>query len=211
MTDTRTPSPGSPNSRDTAAETLRLLGIGNVTPEKLERRRREYLLQQHADRCAECDAPFTEDDVVYRRGGFRRWRDSFTERVLPYCAACSDVAAHPERWLAVRPCEMCGRPVSNSRATADPHRFTRDWSSYGERDLVVHVVCSEACRRRLYRTPAERAVRPCEECGEPFTARADARFCSARCRQRAHRSICKDQPISGLAAERSSDDAALAV
>jgi predicted nucleic acid-binding Zn ribbon protein len=52
------------------------------------------------------------------------------------------------------------------------------------------AVCSPSCYRELrnQRRRVQHTERPCAECGEPFTpARSDARTCSDRCRQRAHR------------------------
>ncbi len=49
--------------------------------------------------------------------------------------------------------------------------------------------CSDVCRLRYY---AKRRVAPlvtptCDGCGEPMTGRADRRYCSPACRQRAYR------------------------
>lgn len=72
------------------------------------------------------------------------------------------------------PCAGCGHPViraSNAR--------------------MRYITCSRACtvkaskqRTGRLRTPV---TKPCAECGGLVTGRADQRYCSAACRQRAYR------------------------
>ena len=85
--------------------------------------------------------------------------------------------------LGSAPCASCGRMVHNTES-----RWQRRWT-----------FCSDACQRRhqstyqagiarVRRAEARGVSRPCEECGEHFEpTRADARFCSSACRQKAHR------------------------
>lgn len=69
-------------------------------------------------------------------------------------------------------CEHCGRPVQLKK-----HRR--------------HVFCSGACARAYYNAQRARvvhAIQACAQCGKGFEpTRADAKFCSSACRQRAHR------------------------
>lgn len=119
-------------------------------------------------------------------------------------------------WLPPAPCETCGRPVANDLKTANPWRFVpggisralaaerdallaeyeslseeerHEWEEPIPMGRAVHTFCGEKCRRTFFgrkrRTVAERA---CEVCRQTFTPkRADARYCSAPCRQRAYR------------------------
>ncbi len=91
------------------------------------------------------------------------------------CAACrldQGFAPHPT------PCESCARPVYN--------RQDARWR--------LHTYCSELCRAAMWsahqrdrRARARLKARTCT-CGKAFTAaRRDARYCSAGCKQRAHR------------------------
>lgn len=69
------------------------------------------------------------------------------------------------------------------------------------RRLAPRTFCSEGCRRRVVdcETKAKRQAargdltRHCEVCHEEFTPqRADARYCSPACRQRAYRERQKE-------------------
>lgn len=74
------------------------------------------------------------------------------------------------------PCAACGQPVIRN---ADP--------------LLKRVTCSMACDSSLSRSRNGRqgnqgSGRPCETCGERITTgRADSRYCSPKCRQKAYR------------------------
>jgi hypothetical protein len=58
-------------------------------------------------------------------------------------------------------------------------------------------VCG-ACYQRGRRAAKRHKQRFCQACGLGFVAtRADARYCSARCRQRAHRSAAKKAAADG--------------
>jgi endogenous inhibitor of DNA gyrase (YacG/DUF329 family) len=74
-----------------------------------------------------------------------------------------------------RTCATCGREV----AFGGPSR-----------SRLLEAFCSWECRRDRdrQRRRVHHAERDCESCGEPFApTRTDARFCLARCRQRAYR------------------------
>jgi hypothetical protein len=172
-----------------------------------ERRKRREALKAVADRCADCERPFERDETIYRRG-----QHGMDGPVLPYCSAhrCAQSdgrhnkdlpegrsyqncrcpgKAGDSKWRKPEPCAGCGRMVANDRATADPHRFIRDWAYSGERERTARVFCSERCRRIASRTPRrQHGPAPCESCSAEFVpARADARYCSSACRQRAYR------------------------
>lgn len=74
---------------------------------------------------------------------------------------------------------------------------TCGWSVILKEDSRRRVpTCSTACRAKHYN---QAAVRPpkrqeCAGCGDPFEGRADARYCSSACRQRAYRLRTADGP-----------------
>ena len=128
---------------------------------------------------------------VSHRRGRTRWRSD--ESV---CLACSGPnwarssdgkrEAQPvpiEERTDARPCETCGRLVILRR---DSRR-------------TMHV-CSGTCRARQYgkRVTAEPKVLRCEGCGADMTGRADRRYCSPACRQRAHRQRQEVAPTLAL-------------
>lgn len=75
------------------------------------------------------------------------------------------------------PCVACGHPVIRN---SDP--------------LLKRVTCSFACDSSLSRSRNGRegnkgSGQPCETCDEQITTgRADSRYCSSACRQKAYRS-----------------------
>ena len=179
-------------------------------PRRAAHLRRCQELQARADRCSECERPFTPGETIYRRA----LRGDAGGPVLPYCSEhrcpqqagqhnddvpdgyykrgcrCGDYG--DRQWRKPKPCAGCGRLVANDKRTADPHRFTRQWAYTGERELAARVFCSTHCRRSTFRAEAkakrERKPRKCECCPATFTpSRADSRYCSAACRQRAYR------------------------
>jgi len=96
-----------------------------------------------------------------------------SRRLVEFCGRCA--ADRGDAAGLLRPCASCGRLVGGR-----PKRCRG------------HAVCCERCRwqlvsalRREHRA-ARRYV--CASCGHEFRpTRADMRFCSGRCRQRAHR------------------------
>lgn len=136
--------------------------------------------------CRKCRRPFRDGEPVtwrlvnsgYVLGRRVRWCDY----------VCSDCAGPREDggtfgtvWTSRR-CESCGR-----RCWRSSDRYGSGWAR------TKHTFCSGVCEAAYYRQArlAEAAVarvKACASCGEVFAAtRADALFCSARCRQRAHR------------------------
>jgi hypothetical protein len=111
------------------------------------------------------------------------------EREL-YCHGC-----HPRVWRNPKPCEHCGRQVADSIWLCPSGRTV--WRPDPDRGWAIlevrtrsRVFCSARCRRAVYaaeRKHADRTQRPCQQCAAVFTGRADARYCSAGCRQAAHR------------------------
>jgi hypothetical protein len=90
-------------------------------------------------------------------------------------------------WRLLGSCAICAVPVYGN-ACAVPGFI------YLENSFVESPYCSEQCRRALIsqRAKAARAAkrgeRPCEACGRLFVpTRSDAKTCSNRCRQAAHR------------------------
>lgn len=126
-------------------------------------------------------------------------RDAEDGYYYPACACPGDSDGR-RAWHDPQPCAGCGRPVRYHRQ-AHPGRFVRWWVPPAEADradvdvVVVRTFCSQRCRRRVLQTvrkakrQARQAdVRPCADCGQPFSGRrSDARYCSNACRQAAWR------------------------
>jgi hypothetical protein len=193
---------------------IRELGAALNPPKKRAHRERIADLKAKAERCASCNEPFGSGDVIYRCGGIDRpvlpycrehacqqWdgchnKDAPEGRVFTNCR-CLDDEEGQRHWLKPEPCAGCGRLVANDKDTANPRRFTRDWTHWGdEKTPQPRTFCSENCRRRVvdYEAKAKRQAargdltRRCESCHEEFTpTRSDARYCSGACRQRSHR------------------------
>lgn len=75
--------------------------------------------------------------------------------------------------MPAEPCASCARLVVRA---SDP--------------LLKRVTCSQSCNTSLSRSRNgnQGADRPCPECGDRIdTGRADSRYCSNACRQRAYR------------------------
>jgi hypothetical protein len=140
--------------------------------------------------CRLCGAEDLE--VVYVvEGGIKYPRQrSWTRERFNVCAACHDLGPTPMsewhtsrvRWYKVTgrgevmeptPCAACGLPVIRN---ADP--------------LLQHVTCSHACTTSLtrIRNGNQGSGQPCQTCGKQITTgRADSRYCSPKCRQKAYR------------------------
>jgi hypothetical protein len=156
---------------------------------------------EHCRWCARCGEDIDPGQPVVRCWvylGGSPFTGGAERQLAPVCLACTEedqeylceyrrlwrmASRHPERWPR---CEECGRPVLLLAGTT----FKR-------------LSCSERCAY-LAKLAARRAQRirkiDCADCGATFSARADARYCSPACRQRAHRrrhrkaEPCADHP-----------------
>jgi hypothetical protein len=154
-------------------------------PRISERWKRLRRAQKDASFCGECETPLKTVYRVRVELGDQPLSGILKKAVVPLCRTCAKeeirYGLHSDAWLMkARPCEGCGRPVVQSES----------WSYRRQ-----HWLCSDRCRD-IVRAAAARdrrrdalEERPCEDCGELFEPRrADARYCSAACRQRAYRS-----------------------
>jgi hypothetical protein len=116
------------------------------------------------------------------------YQQDYVTLEAPLCENCRDYRTwRPTRYFPPRPCENCKRPVHL--------RQTR---------RVRRVVCSDGCRKALYRAQYFRRkgsrARRCDVCGEVFTqTRSDAKTCSPACRQKAYRRRVTDTNESSTA------------
>jgi hypothetical protein len=132
--------------------------------------------------CARCTSPVGPGEPVWRRqaylgpgmlGGHR-----FGLR--PHCAACRGNDAW---YWEPRRCECCGREV-NYRIDGRRHRRT----FCCERCATIILVAEANAKARRRRAEKRGATSTCPACGETFEpGRADAKFCSAACKQKAYR------------------------
>jgi len=141
-------------------------------------RERIWLAQKAGSHCAGCGKAIGAGNPVWRwrtfvgRGFLGGWRRT----VAPHCAKCPK-GGRIFQLPAV--CEGCGRDV------------------YQHLDYVSHrrTFCCEQCEAkvrtqeaRTRRAEARGATRICQLCREHFEpTRADAKFCTARCKQTAYR------------------------
>ncbi|MGW5250364.1 hypothetical protein ACWEQN_42710 [Streptomyces sp. NPDC004129] len=140
--------------------------------------------------CAVCAEPFNGQPAYLVQGARwirRRWRHG----KLLICKAChdsqrghrnNDFRALPVSWtslagrgeqMPLAPCTACGHPVVRN---ADPG--------------LKRVTCSAGCSTSFtrIRNGNRGSGQPCGTCGELITTgRADSRYCSAQCRQKAYR------------------------
>ena len=133
-------------------------------------------------KCQKCNRKMTADEPVYHQF-INVWNG-----YQMICTACETAMAEANAanglrkfppWLSPRPCCRCSRPVFRDRP---PRKGTR------------HFCCSNECRqavqnaRHRRKRPRARAELQCGSCSQLFTpSRRDAKFCSAACKQRAHR------------------------
>jgi len=170
-------------AQDEARQAIQRIQDLMTPPKRQERLRRIRSLKDGADRCAECDRPFGQGDVVYRRRGGLSKRRGFCESVLPYCAehTCGQLQGHHNRdlagtervfqfcgcfdnehgrlaWTDPAPCAGCGRLVRYHK-TVKPQRFVRNWC-YSDKPgdsyrERVKIFCSDGCKRRVFRVEAK--------------------------------------------------------
>jgi hypothetical protein len=133
--------------------------------------------------CGKCSRTLRPDEPIWRtRLSYSTQATVFgmSSMIVPLCEQCR---SDDHEVYASGPCECCGRTVHN---TEPPSRRK-------------HIYCSDNCKRRhgsdcqsaiarQQRAEARGPTRVCGQCGEHFEpARADARFCSSVCKQRAYR------------------------
>ncbi|CAN5388318.1 hypothetical protein BH10ACT9_BH10ACT9_58110 [soil metagenome] len=142
------------------------------------------ICRQETTPTAEHPAVRCEVRIAWRQGRRRGWQSSSA----PICAQCASMpnrlsvesgggsvqADLPQGELDRGQCEACGLHVAVRR---DPRRR--------------NLVCGNSCRQRLYQESVEPTVTSCERCGNEFTARRGARWCSSACRQKAYRDRTK--------------------
>jgi hypothetical protein len=163
-----------------------LMGLPENPNDDPEHKRRLaiYAAQENCSQCAQCQKPIWPGDPVWRtelslgRGILGGWRCT----VAPVCAQCK---SDYQRYRHPVPCEGCGRFV------------------YNEDNFRGHsrTFCCEECECKARAADARRAraeargsTRACAECSEMFEPRrADSKFCSAACKQKAHRHRVTDR------------------
>jgi hypothetical protein len=127
--------------------------------------------------CAMCGCTLSAESPIWRQPlylgpGFFGGH-SYT--VAPVCERCR---ADRREFRGAKSCENCARPV-HQELNFRSHRRT-----FCCRTCEATVRIAEQKQQRS----DARGTRQCETCGETFEpTRADARFCSSPCRQRAYR------------------------
>lgn len=111
-----------------------------------------------------------------------RWIDGWYRRVREEVSRFSGHTANSE-------CHRCGAPIRvEDRARSHGVPFNKPLSVF---------FCSDECERHHHNAVRRKAteIKVCNHCGATFTAkRADAVYCSARCRQAARRSRASSPP-----------------
>jgi hypothetical protein len=136
--------------------------------------------------CGGCGRELGESAPIWRKQ-FTHGRGYFggaTTIIAPICEACWQAAedANNDAVWSHGPCENCQRPVYESQRRKRRHHYCCEDCREKHQLLAIHALA------RQRRTEARGSSRPCQECGERFEpARADAKFCSARCKQKAWR------------------------
>jgi hypothetical protein len=143
-----------------------LLGVTSAA--EAGRRAAAWFIRRSSYWCNQCEQPFAEGDVVYRR-------KAYPEMVMQ--SYCCDCKYPPSLARAANPrfCEGgCGVLVSG-------------W--YGARGPLAPRVCSVRCSRLARNARRRRStIATCCTCGKQFQQRrSDARYCSNACRQGAYR------------------------
>jgi len=123
-------------------------------------------------KCDKCQNDIPDGVIVYTP----------TRNHWPVCETCAPTAWRPyvkpwERGYGEpAPCAYCGRPVAQKK--------------YHSRYWPGRRFCNTACSTRFYykRKSEPLGEISCRQCGETFQAkRADAQYCSVKCRVSAHR------------------------
>lgn len=136
--------------------------------------------------CDFCNRAFDEGETVYRLRFYRVGGIWPTLR-FAFVLACADCAKDNfdsyYGFDAPEPCEQCGRPVIQEMTRhRRKHTLCSDYCQ-----TLFHVATSNA-RAKQARRKARGDTRECVVCSEVFEpARADSRYCSSPCRQKAYR------------------------
>jgi endogenous inhibitor of DNA gyrase (YacG/DUF329 family) len=143
-------------------------------------------------RCWACEGPLETFGVSVH--GRLRLRRHTRALFGPICLSCY-LAPEPEpgawfkRITAItppKPCEHCGQTIVRE--------------NNGKFKVFT---CSDICRIAKTRTPRRDIDGiTCQQCGTQITGRANRKYCSAACRQRAHRAHREVIEADALAAER---------
>jgi hypothetical protein len=140
----------------------------------------------HGKICGDCGRKLRDGEPVWRERkctgvfvicGIRFRPTAFA----PFCAECrsEDLKA----WTFGE-CETCGRLVYYTERP----RGHRRWAFCCDDCQSQHQSAYQAAIARQRRAEARGPSRPCLECGEHFEpTRADAKFCSGRCKQKHYR------------------------
>lgn len=104
-------------------------------------------------------------------------------RAAYWCPEC--VGRLRQDWRRLT-CPTCGRVFHAAISQHEPRRY------------CTQACYVEAARLRAARKRGTNPDRTCTHCGEPFTGRADARYCGTRCRVAAHRA--KPRPLARVSA-----------
>jgi hypothetical protein len=191
-------------------EILEAEGV-DTSDEAKAKRHRDYEARQTAEICGECGGTLGPDATIYRLRFFREGGiyPSYPTRVL--CEECASRPRKPRFSLnsVVRAQQLSkkhGLSFEDAYQQVITRKLVYDYCETCDRKVVweeskrdrrgggrLYVFCSERYARDIYRQirnarNAEAREKPCEVCGERFTAtRRDAKTCSAACKQKAYR------------------------
>jgi hypothetical protein len=138
-------------------------------------------------KCDECKRAIGQGAAVYHLTvlcGADCFAPNDHRNVANLCANCAGASGNSiianinGGWRSAEPCRNCGRPVINDRKPRGAK--------------LKYVVCDDECRRAFHAARAKERRKPpmraCLSCGKQYEPkRTDARYCSAACKQRAHR------------------------
>ena len=150
-------------------------GGGADADDRREKRIRARSAARHGEHCGLCGRTFEPDEPVWRQRVIVGYFISYCWATPPVCESCKPKWSG---WLTPEACDGCGRPVHY------------EWSLRHRRRALCCNACGKRAQNRAERAArAEaRGTRRCPTCAETFEpARADAKFCSSPCRQKAYR------------------------
>jgi hypothetical protein len=169
-------------SRCTHPQNVTLAGLEAQSPgprpndEQRARWRRRRELQATAARCYKCDRPL---EKVWRvRVGFGYAFFGYHHGIVPWCCACASRTGMWGMRSCAQPCRGCGRLVVDT-----------EYRGYSR----LYTACSSNCRKLIHQELRKERKQPlgervCGCCRKDFAPRrADQRYCSDGCRQRAYR------------------------